>query len=235
MLSHSAFDSTSIGAVIFDMDGTLVLTNGMHFDAYQKIFDRYGVKADYDDFIQNLIGIGAYNVIKTVFERNNIQLDFAQLAKIKSEIFEEMLANSAPRVVDGLYEFLALLEARGVPRAVASAASKSSILEVLKNIGVDNKMQAVVSCEEVALPKPAPDVFIEAARQLGLTSSTHASPNFARCMVIEDTAHGIRAARSAGMIPVALLTTQSAQRLKQAGAAYLCKDFFEVAKLFSSN
>lgn len=216
------------------MDGTLVLTNGMHFKAYQKIFDRYGVQAEYDDFIQNLIGIGAYNVIKTVFQRNNIELDFAQLAKIKSEIFEEMLAHSAPQVVDGLYEFLALLEARGIPRAVASAASKSSIIEVLKNIGVDTKMQAVVSCEEVAFPKPAPDVFIEAAQQLGQTSNTHASSNFAQCMVIEDTAHGIQAAKSAGMIPVALLTTQSAQRLKQAGAEHLCKDFFEVAKLFAN-
>lgn len=231
------FDSTSIRAVIFDMDGTLVLTNGMHFEAYQKIFDRYGVKADYDDFIQNLIGIGAYNVIKTVFQRNKIELDFAQLAKIKSEIFEEMLANSAPRVVDGLYEFLALLEARGVPRAVASAASKSSIIEVLKNIDVDARMQAVVSCEEVMLPKPAPDVFIEAAKQLGQNvgapSGKEVAPQFPHCMVIEDTAHGIEAARRAGMIPVALLTTQSADRLKQAGAAHLCKDFFEVAKLFT--
>lgn len=221
------------------MDGTLVLTNGMHFKAYQKIFDRYGVQADYDDFIQNLIGIGAYNVIKTVFQRNKIELDFEQLAKIKSEIFEEMLAHSAPQVVDGLYEFLALLEARGIPRAVASAASKSSIIEVLKNIGVDTKMQAVVSCEEVAFPKPAPDVFIEAAQQLGQrgsskTKSLRSTLNFPNCLVIEDTAHGIQAAKSAGMIPVALLTTQSAQRLKQAGAEHLCKDFFEVAKLFAN-
>lgn len=229
----------NIRAVIFDMDGTLVLTNGLHFDAYQKIFDRYNIKADYDDFLQNLVGIGAYNVLKTIFERNNIHVDFAELAALKRDLFNEMIKDNEPRPVNGLYEFLDLLDEKKLLRAVASAANKQSIHEVLKSINITNRLPVVVSCEEVPLPKPAPDVFIEAARQLGQLQSVELqNPHPCQlrpeeCVVIEDTAHGIQAARAAGMTAIALLTSQSGERLRQAGAHHLCKDFFEVAQLFN--
>ncbi len=229
-------DTAKIRAVIFDMDGTLVLSNYMHFEAYQKVFDRYGVKANYEDFTQNLIGIGAYNVIKTVLERGGVNVDFAQLANIKKDIFNEMIATNGPKVVDGLYEFLDLIDAIKLERAVASAANKESILEVLTSINIGKRIPLIVSCEEVRYPKPSPDVFIEALVQINahrcLAQHSHNEIRPEDCVVIEDTAHGIQAARAAGMFAIALLTTQSKERLLQAGAHVVCKDFFEVSRLF---
>lgn len=228
--AENNLDTAKIRAVIFDMDGTLVLSNFMHFEAYQKVFDRYGIKADYEDFTQNLIGIGAYNVIKSVLERGGVKVDYAQLANIKKDIFNEMIEQRGPKVVDGLYEFLDLIDAKKLQRAVASAANKESIIEVLTSINIEKRILTVVSCEEVARAKPYPDVFLEA---LALINKTATSPLMAHeCMVIEDTAHGIQAARAAGMYAVALLTTQSKDRLLEAGAHLVCKDFFDVSTLF---
>lgn len=240
MTPHKAeknLDTAKIRAVIFDMDGTLVLSNYMHFEAYQKVFDKYGVTADYEDFTQNLIGIGAYNVIKTVLERNGVSVDYAKLADIKKDIFNEMIEHTGPTVVNGLYEFLDLVDAKKLARAVASAANKISIHEVLTSINIATRIPVIVSCEEVAFPKPAPDVFIEALAQINArenASNPHHTPIRAdECIVIEDTAHGIRAARAAGMYAIALLTTQSKDRLTEAGAHTTCKDFTEVSALFN--
>ena len=91
---------------------------------------------------------------------------------------------------------------------------------MLKSIGVIDEFQEIVSGEEVANPKPAPDIFLEAARRINTMPS--------ECLVIEDTEHGINAAKSAGMKCIALLTTLNEEILKTANPDEIVENYFQI-------
>ena len=106
------------------------------------------------------------------------------------------LARAATPVYPEMRKFVELLTAEGVPMAVASGSSPEAIEAILAGTGLDASLRTVVSADEVAQGKPAPDVFLEAARRLG------AAP--ADCVVLEDAAPGAAAAHAAGMRCIAI-------------------------------
>jgi beta-phosphoglucomutase-like phosphatase (HAD superfamily) len=189
-------------AFIFDLDGTIVLSHPTHFEAYEKLFDDFGIKWDFDEFNDVFVGTGSPNIIRSVLGRNNIK-DFDVKALVNKKI-----------------DYFGQINVRGGKKAIASGSSKKSIIEMLKNIGISDEFDEIVSGEEVAAPKPAPYIFIEAAKRLGVAP--------ADCIVFEDTDFGVEAAKSAGMKCIAFTTTSDAKKLQAAGADKILKDYSEV-------
>jgi HAD superfamily hydrolase (TIGR01509 family) len=114
----------------------------------------------------------------------------------REAVFWRMLAQDALPAMPGLRPALARLTAAGLPLAVASSGTRAYVEHVLARLGVAGAFTAVVSGEEVAEGKPAPDVYLLAAERL------RADP--AACVAVEDAPHGIAAARAAGMRVVAV-------------------------------
>lgn len=208
-------------AVIFDLDGTIVFSHPTHFAAYERLFKKFGIKWNYKEFNDIFAGTGAPSIIKLILERHKIKnFDLPALVQEKRNYFDEILREKGFNVVPGFFDFLKKINERGFKKAIASGASKQNIITMLESIGVIDEFQEIVSGEEVKSPKPAPDIFLEAARRIGVEP--------AQCLVIEDTEHGVNAAKSAGMKCIALLTTLNEEILKTANPDEIVKDYFEI-------
>ncbi|MER5220024.1 HAD family hydrolase [Streptomyces flaveus] len=182
-------------AVIFDLDGTLVDSEPNYYEAGRQTLAGHGVTDfTWTDFEQ-YVGISTAETVAHWKERYAIEAPRDVLLAEKNRHYLA-LARTATHVYPEMRKFVELLAAEGVRMAVASGSSREAIEAILAGTGLDASLRIVVSAEEVARGKPAPDVFLEAARRLG------AAP--ADCVVLEDAAPGAAAAYAAGMRCIAI-------------------------------
>lgn len=206
-------------AILFDMDGVIVDSEPRHERAFREIFDELG----YGD--RHGMDFAAY------YGRSDraFWLDFIAKHKPHQSI-EELLALKQSRLVDilrrdqplfdGLPDLIERLAAR-YTLAVASGSNHPVIEEVLAMKQLGRFFSVVVSVQDVPRGKPAPDVFLRAAELLAVPS--------ARCCVIEDSAHGVKAARAAGMEVIAITNTLPSERL--AAASHVVGTYEEIESL----
>ncbi|GGZ50541.1 MULTISPECIES: HAD family hydrolase [Streptomyces rochei group] len=182
-------------SVIFDLDGTLVDSEPNYYEAGRQTLAEYGV----DDFTwtdhEGYVGISTQETVADWKRRYGLQAPVEELLAVKNRHYLD-LARTSARAYPEMRKFVELLAGEGVPLAVASGSSPEAISAILARTGLDSLLPTVVSADEVARGKPAPDVFLEAARRLG------ADP--ADCVVLEDAAPGAAAAHAAGMRCIAI-------------------------------
>ncbi|MFJ3222041.1 HAD family hydrolase [Streptomyces sp. NPDC086783] len=182
-------------AVVFDLDGTLVDSEPNYFEAGRRTLAGHGVTdftwADHERYV----GISTRETLRLWKERYRLEAPLDVLLADKNGRYLE-LARAATHVYPEMRRFVELLARDGVPMAVASGSSPEAIEAILTGTGLDQWLTTVVSAEEVAHGKPAPDIFLEAARRLGVAP--------ADCVVLEDAAPGAAAAHAAGMRCVAV-------------------------------
>ncbi|KUJ69652.1 hydrolase [Streptomyces albus subsp. albus] len=182
-------------AVVFDLDGTLVDSEPRYFEAARRTLARYGVTAyDWAEHTR-FIGIGTRETLAALREKYRIDAGVEELLAEKDRRYLE-LTRAGTVVFPGMRALVERLHAAGHRLAVASGSSRAVIEAVLAGTGLAALLPVSVAAEEVARGKPAPDVFLEAARRLG------AEP--AECVVVEDAAPGAEAARRAGMRCIAV-------------------------------
>lgn len=182
-------------SVIFDLDGTLVDSEPNYYEAGRQTLAEHGVPdfswADHERYV----GISTQETVADWKERYGLRASVEELFSDKNRRYLE-LARTATRAYPEMRAFVELLAAEDVPMAVASGSSPEAIEAVLSGTGLAALLPTVVSADEVAHGKPAPDVFLEAARRLG------SAP--ADCVVLEDAAPGAAAAHAAGMRCIAI-------------------------------
>ncbi len=177
-------------AIIFDMDGVLLDSEPLHRTVNQTLFRELGAdvsEAEYDAFI----GLSSPVMWQSLIGAWNLPFHIEELVQREQDRKHESLRTQPLVASKGLVELLMALRAAGRRLAVASGSPRRNIAVVLERLEIAVYFDAVVASEEVPHGKPAPDVFLEAARRLAVEP--------ARCAVIEDAANGIRAARAAGM------------------------------------
>jgi beta-phosphoglucomutase-like phosphatase (HAD superfamily) len=174
-------------AIIFDCDGTLADTMPLHWRAWQVIAIRHRFTFTKERFYA-LGGIPSRDILKVLRAEQTLALDPLAVAREKEAEYLALIAQVEPihMVVD-----IARENHGRIPMAVGSGGTRRSIGTVLEHLGIRHLFQAVVTSEDVVNQKPAPDIFLEAARCLGV------APQF--CRAYEDTDLGMRAIRAAGM------------------------------------
>ena len=183
----------NIQAAIFDMDGTMFDTESL----YARGMAQAGAEFGYDIHQGIYLGtIGLPEIGWKTHLRNTFGPDFPldEIAHRTLENVQAELDRSGLPIKPGLLELLDQLDAWGVPYAIASSSKRKTIQ---RNLGLAHllvRFPIVVGGEEVQHGKPAPDIFLEAARRL------NAAP--AECLVLEDSEAGIRGAHAAGMVAV---------------------------------
>lgn len=181
---------SELHAIIFDCDGTLADTMPSHYEAWIEVLTRYELEMSEDRFYA-LGGWPTRKVAELLAREAGRTVDIDQLADEKESLFEKYV-----HLVQPIGPVLTVVENhRGkLPMAVATGAVLPVCRRILKQIGLHESFDTIVSADDVERHKPAPDVFLEAARRLGVAPQ--------RCRVYEDTDPGIEAARRAGMEPV---------------------------------
>lgn len=215
-----------INAVIFDMDGVIVDNRDIHIEAFRLLAERYGVAFDAGD-LEWMYGRGNDTIIPRLFPPDVVlRAGLAELGREKEAIYREIYAD---RMVParGLVDLLKELRDNGLPCAVGSSAPKRNVDFVLDRCGIADYFSVVVTGDMVEFRKPDPAIFLLASERLGI------SP--AECLVFEDSAAGIQAARSAGMPLVALATTLTAEQLAGVHRGVTIPDFTHIDYLKIKN
>ncbi len=186
-------------AVIFDMDGVLVDSEPLHIRAYVQAWSEFGLELDPQEYVQQVTIGGA--LIRSLFESHGGDpSDWEALFARKTEIYGTLVQHEL-RPMPGALELLAELKTNGIPRALATSASRVSMDLVFAALGLSSRFDATVTLEDVAKQKPAPDAFLHAATLLNMPPD--------RCIVIEDAPKGIVGAKAAGMKCVVVPTPLS--------------------------
>lgn len=175
---------------IFDLDGTLVNSMPAHYLAWQATLSRYGIAFPEDRFYQ-MGGMATYKIVALLAGEAGIEVDAKAIAHEKELVFLENLPSIQP-----VEKVVALAERfrQEAPMAVATGSNGEVAVKELHQIGIHAWFQAIVTADDVQHHKPAPDVFLEAARRMGIAPQD--------CCAFEDTPTGLQAARSAGMTVV---------------------------------
>lgn len=192
---------SDLGAIVFDMDGVLVDSEPMHFRATNRMLAQYGASIS-EEVFRGFIGMGEEDTWNDWRARFQLTAPIAELsAVIDSARVAEIGHGVTP--IPAAVELARQLHRRGVPVAIASASTQTVIGAMVKALDLEAAFTCRLSCEdrEVGRAKPAPDIYLHAAAVLGQPP--------ARCLAIEDSAPGVRAAKAAGMHCVAVPTDWS--------------------------
>lgn len=183
-----------IKALIFDCDGTLADTMPLHWLAWQTITSRHNVIFPEDRFYA-LGGVPSRHILQMLREEQRLSIDPIAVSREKEEEYLKLMAQVGP-----IHEVVEIAKdhAGKLPMAVASGGTRPVIEKVLRHLNIGDLFAAIVTSEDVVHQKPAPDIFLEAARRLGI------SPK--ECRAYEDTDIGLTAIRTAGMDAVDVRT-----------------------------
>ena len=177
----------AFAAYIFDCDGTLADTMPLHYRAWVETIAPFGNIFPEDAFY-SIGGMPTAKVVDVINAINGSDLPAMEIARLKEKRFMELIPQVRP--IEPVVSFLRQIAGR-FPLAVASGGFRQVVLATLEALELRAYFQAVVTFEDVAHGKPAPDTYLEAARLLGVDP--------AGCLVFEDTPLGRESAWNAGM------------------------------------
>lgn len=181
--------STGATAVIFDMDGVLLNSEPLHYEAVRIILAEQGVDFPLEDYLRYL-GTTLTSTWDDLCERYPISMPFEQFeARYNTDVLADYLAG-AP-LIRGARELVVQLRDAGVPIAVASSSHRIWVDAALSGAGLREYFEQTTAGDEVEMGKPSPEIYLKAAEKLGLDPS--------ECIAVEDAPAGVDSARAAGM------------------------------------
>lgn len=206
-------------AVIFDLDGVIVDSEPRHLAAFERVFAELLGGRPHGLDLPSYIGRSDEAVWLDFIERHRPARPLAELTRWKQEEYLRVLRAEQP-IFPGIPALVRRLAA-ACRLAVASGSVHRIIAEVLALHDLRSHIPVVASVEDVGRAKPAPDVFLHAARLLGVPPSS--------CCVVEDSAAGVAAGRAAGMTVIAITNSLPPERLRD--AHHVVRTYDEVERL----
>ena len=186
-----------IKGVIFDMDGTLVQTEPVHCEAWLKVLSRRGFQYD-EHWFEQWIGQSDRILAQAVLEEHQLSIPARVLQKEKEVLFHQLVVK-ANQAFPGIEAGLKILKER-LPLAIATNSSQRDAQFVFQSTPIALYMQAVFTADDVEHLKPSPEMYLLAARELGVAP--------AACLVMEDSPSGAEAARQAGAYVIGLTSSR---------------------------
>lgn len=195
---------SNYSAAIFDMDGVIIDNMKYHELAFYEFGKRNGVEITPEFFYANITGSTNEKIMPKIFGNSISDSEIARMAIEKESIYRELYLPNM-KAADGLLDFLAYLHSKNVGMAIASNAPKENIFFIIEALKLQKYFKYYLNGTDVEHPKPAPDMFLKSAKLLGADA--------VNSVVFEDAPGGIRAAKSANMLAVALLTSHQREEL----------------------
>jgi beta-phosphoglucomutase len=187
--------SKKIKAVIFDLDGVITDTSEYHYQAWKRLADEEGIPFDRDDN-DKLRGVSRSECLKILLKGKQVSAEqFQEMMDRKNEYYVELLKQmTLKNILPGAKEIVLELKRRGIKTAIASASKNART--VLQGTGIEGLFDIIVDGYSIKNTKPAPDIFLFAAKELGVKPED--------CAVVEDAEAGIEAALAGNMIPIGI-------------------------------
>lgn len=206
-----------IKGVLFDMDGVLVDSESYISLAAILMFKEMGVIVSPEDF-KPFTGMGENRYIGGVAEKHGIVVNIEKVKARTYQIYEELVKGKL-YPLPGSHEFVAKCRSKGFKLALATSADRIKMEVNLREIGLSSgTFNSIITGLDVEKKKPAPDIYIKAAKSIGL------EPN--ECLVVEDAVSGVKAGKAAGCKCLAVTTSFDAAALSEAD--WICESLLEV-------
>lgn len=190
MAEKCIIDMSRYKAAMFDMDGVITDTMPIHYEAWRKAFEPYGVSLGRTE-VYEMEGMTSVAIAKEVAQKKAPHLQPEDLRRIlddKGRIFKALVEKEA-RVFKGVPETLRMLRDKGLKLALVTGSRKASTESVLSKVGLKNAFDVIVTGEDVENGKPDPEPYLKAIDRLGVDKDT--------CVVIENAPLGVKSAKSA--------------------------------------
>lgn len=205
-------------AVLFDMDGVIFDSERLVIDCWKVVADKYGIP-DIETVCYQCMGL-TYEATEQVYRRRyGDAYPYERYKQEVSDLFHARYDGGRLPTKPGVREILAWLQERRIPVALASSTRLASVRQELGEAGLLPFFQVVKGGDDVVHGKPAPDIFLLAAKQLGCDP--------AACYVLEDSPNGIRAAAAAGMHSIMIPDLQEPDEEMRRLAEVILRDLRE--------
>ncbi len=191
--------------VIFDMDGVLVDSYPAHFLAWQRMLPRHGLQMTEAQFAATFGQTNA-EIFASLYPNLN-PAEYSNLSEEKEATYREIISLDFPEM-DGAAELINALHKAGAKLAIGSSGPPDNVQAVLNVLPGGEYIEATTDASDISRSKPDPEVFIKAAKKIGLPPGS--------CVVVEDAPVGVRAGKAAGCAVVAITGTASRQDLSEA-------------------
>jgi len=185
-------------AIIFDLDGVICFTDKFHYQAWKALADRLGIYFDekINDRLRGVSRMASLDIILERSDKEYTQEEKETFAAEKNDTYRELLKNMSPAdLSDEVKNTLVELRKRGYKLAIGSSSKNTKT--ILGQIGLGNFFDAIADGTDITRSKPDPEVFLIAAKKLGIDDPE-------KCAVVEDAKAGIEAAKAGGMTALAL-------------------------------
>ena len=213
-----------VKAVVFDMDGLLVDTEHVVFDAMTGAARDDGLELPFEVF-RRMVGLPGHASDRIVVEHFGEGFDIERWRVEVSKRFE-IIAEAGIALKAGVVELLDVLDRHAVPRAIATSSTRRAVDHSLGQHGLVERFHAIVSRELQTHHKPHPDPFLKAAAALGIDP--------ADCLALEDSHNGVRAAAAAGMMTIMVPDLLDPTEEMQALCVRIARDLHEVRELLEA-
>lgn len=189
--------TSRLEAALFDLDGVIVDTAKYHYLAWKSIADEEKIEfnPEINERLKGVSRMASLDVILEKGSRNYSPQEKLAMADKKNGVYVEMIKQLQPsEILEGIPAFLDALRGAGIKTAICSASKNADM--ILERLGLKPRFDTIVGGNDVSKSKPDPEVFVVAARRLGVANEA--------CLVFEDALAGIQAAKSAGMKAVGI-------------------------------
>ncbi len=212
-------------AVIFDMDGVLIDSEPLHAKAAVLALNHYGYHVTIE-YCYQFIGSTTVHMLETIKKDYKVTLSIEELLAIYRETLHKLIKTEGYDPIPYTKELIIDLYKHGIKLAIASSSTGKEIEAVTKALGIKKYFTKLVSGNTVNRPKPAPDIFLKAAEELGMNTD--------ECIIIEDSYNGVCSAVSAG-IPVIGFVNEHSGKQDLSAASVLVEGFEEINYKFIDN
>lgn len=213
-------------AVIFDMDGVLIDTERISFKSFQEVFKKYSYEMD-ERFYLTMIGRNVKSIRGLMENEYGTSFPFDEIYEQKVNLCREIISRDGVIMKEGVHELIDYLIKENYKIAVATSTSRIRALQLLEEIGVKEKVNFVICGDQVENSKPDPEIFLKAAKGLGVEPE--------KCIVIEDSDAGITAAHAAKMIGINVPDMKILDHETKKLAFKICESLLEVKKYLENN
>lgn len=207
-----------IEAFIFDMDGTLIDSTQLDYEAWQQAMREYDAEFPYQDYIAKL-GAKSSEIARQYLDISDDEID--ALISRREGYFKQLVEEKGLSLLPHAEQFLQQVRNAHLKTALATGANAEKLEFIFTKLPLRQYFDAFVTADDVSNGKPDPEVFLQAAAKLGVEP--------ANCVVMEDASNGLQAAKSGGMYCIALTTTRSADQLQ--GADLVVNGYAEIDML----
>jgi beta-phosphoglucomutase len=209
-------------AVIFDFDGVLTDSEILHFRAFNQVLKQHGFELTTEEYYKTYLGYSDADCYAALIKEGLLKINKEQIRNLidKKKVIYKNIAKAEGKLIEGVRNFLLMLEENSIPMAICSGSLLSEVEMILEDTGLRHLFKEIVSGEQVTKGKPDPEGYLLTLERLNNSTSdrkenlNHIEAN--ECVVFEDSHWGLKAAKAAGMHVIAVTTSYGPEKLGMA-------------------